>query len=56
MFKLNTQLENRLKHDFFGAKVSENIEYFKNEEKIEFVKMLKLFIIEQSIIQTKILI
>jgi hypothetical protein len=37
MFKLLTQLENRLKYNFFGSKINENINYFDEEVKQQFL-------------------
>jgi hypothetical protein len=42
MIKLNNQLENQLKHEFFGAKVSENLKSFRSEDKTEFTRNAKV--------------
>ena len=42
MFKLKTQLENRLKTNFFGTKVNENLKYFSESEKNRFEVAAKM--------------
>jgi hypothetical protein len=42
MLKLNNQLENRLKHEFFGAKVSENLKNFRSEDNTELTRNAKI--------------
>jgi hypothetical protein len=41
MFKLNAQLENRLKYVFFGSEVKEKLKFFSEEEQKDFLKNAK---------------